>query len=139
MTVHMVKLCVGAEDISDLVHWQGRLQSTYKRVFHTTRMVPKRVPDLLEGGSIYWVIKGQIRVRQPILDVEDFIDDSGIRRCHLMLDPLLVETRLMARRPFQGWRYLQPEDAPTDLPQGLEVDADMPETLRNELLEMGLL
>jgi hypothetical protein len=101
--------------------------------------VPKRVPDLLDGGSIYWVIKGQIRVRQLILDVEDFVDDGGIRRCHLMLDPKRVETRLTARRPFQGWRYLQPEDAPTDLPQGMEVDADMPDTLRNELLEMGLL
>jgi len=115
------------------------LQSRYKRVFHTTRMVPKRVPDLLEGGSIYWVIKRQIRVRQTILDVEEFVDDQGIRRCHLMLDPTLVETRLMARRPFQGWRYLQPSDAPDDMPQGIEVDEDMPEDLRNELMQMGLL
>jgi len=139
MTIHLVKLCVGADDISDLVNWQKHLQSRYKRVFHTTRMVPKRVPDLLEGGSIYWVIKRQIRVRQTILDVGEFVDDQGIRRCHLMLDPTLVETRLMARRPFQGWRYLQPSDAPDDMPQGIEVDEDMPEDLRNELMQMGLL
>ena len=139
MTIHLVKLCVGADDISGLVNWQKHLQSRYKRVFHTTRMVPKRVPDLLEGGSIYWVIKRQIRVRQTILDVEEFVDDQGIRRCHLMLDPTLVETRLMARRPFQGWRYLQPSDAPDDMPQGIEVDEDMPEDLRSELMQMGLL
>jgi hypothetical protein len=102
-------------------------------------MVPKRIPDLLEGGSIYWVIKRQIRVRQQILDVEDFVDGQGIRRCHLVLDPELVHTRLMARRPFQGWRYLQPSDAPPDMPSNIEVDEDMPETLRSELAEMGLL
>lgn len=139
MTIHLVKLCVGADDISDLLNWQTHLQSRFKRVFHTTRMVPKRVPDLLEGGSIYWVIKRQIRVRQSILDVEEFVDDQGIRRCHLILDPTLIETRLMARRPFQGWRYLQPSDAPIDMPQGIEVDEDMPEDLRSELMQMGLL
>ena len=139
MTVHLVKLCVGADDISDLVHWQNSLQRAYSRVFHTTRMVPKRIPDLLEGGSIYWVIKRQIRVRQQIIDVEDFVDGQGIRRCHLVLDPELVHTRLMARRPFQGWRYLQPSDAPPDRPSNIEVDEDMPETLRSELAEMGLL
>ena len=112
MTVHLVKLCVGADDIGDLVSWQNHLQKTYGKVFHTTRMVPKRDADLLEGGSIYWVIKRQIRVRQRIIDIEPFTDGQGIRRCHLHLDPELVHTRLQARRPFQGWRYLPPEDAP---------------------------
>ena len=74
MTIHLVKLCVGADDISDLVNWQSQLQARYKRVFHTTRMVPKRQADLLEGGSLYWVIKRQIRVRQQITDIEEFID-----------------------------------------------------------------
>jgi hypothetical protein len=139
MTIHLVKLCVGADDISDLVDWQKRLQADYRKVFHTTRMVPKRIPDLLEGGSIYWVIKRQIRVRQRITDVEEFIDPQGIRRCHLMLDPELVSTRLQARRPFQGWRYLQPSEAPIDMPSNIEIDEEMPETLRHELTEMGLL
>ena len=78
------------------------LQKTYARVFHTTRMVPRRVPDLLDNGSIYWVIKRQIRVRQQITDIEEFVDDQGIRRCHLHLDPALVLTRLQARRPFRA-------------------------------------
>ena len=139
MTIHLVKLCVGADDISDLVNWQTHLQSRFKRVFHTTRMVPKRVPDLLEGGSIYWVIKRQIRVRQSILDVEEFVDDQGIRRCHLILDPTLIETRLMVRRPFQGWRYLPATDAPEDMPMAAEGDDELPEHLKAELMALGLL
>ena len=139
MTVHLVKLCVGADDISDLVSWQNQLQKTYNRVFHTTRMVPKRQADLLEGGSIYWVIKRQIRVRQLITDIEEFTDGQGIRRCHLHLDPQLVHTRLQARRPFQGWRYLPPADAPIDAPDNVEIDEEMPEELRSELTELGLL
>ncbi len=139
MTVHLVKLCVGADDISDLVSWQTHLQKTYNKVFHTTRMVPKRQADLLEGGSIYWVIKRQIRVRQKITDIEEFTDGQGIRRCHLHLDPELVMTRLQARRPFQGWRYLTPADAPVDAPDNVEIDEEMPEELRSELAELGLL
>lgn len=139
MTVHLVKLCVGADDIGDLVSWQNHLQQTYGKVFHTTRMVPKREADLLEGGSIYWVIKRQIRVRQRIIDIEPFTDGQGIRRCHLHLDPELVHTRLQARRPFQGWRYLPPEDAPVDAPTNIEMDEDMPEELKAELTELGLL
>lgn len=139
MSVNLVKLCVGADDISDLVVWQNRLQASYGKVFHTTRMVPKRQGDLLEGGSLYWVIKRQIRVRQQIIDIEEFVDDQGIRRCHLHLDPELVLTRLQARRPFQGWRYLTREDAPLDAPNNMEVDEDMPEGLRQELTDMGLL
>jgi hypothetical protein len=121
------------------VNWQSQLQARYKRVFHTTRMVPKRQADLLEGGSLYWVIKRQIRVRQQITDIEEFIDGQGIRRCHLHLNPELVHTRLQARRPFQGWRYLTPQDAPVDTPHNIEVDDDMPEDMRSELTELGLL
>ncbi len=139
MTIHLVKLCVGADDISDLVNWQNHLLKTYDRVFHTTRMVPKRQADLLEGGSIYWVIKRQIRVRQQINDIEEFVDGQGIRRCHLHLNPELVHTRLQARRPFQGWRYLTQQDAPVDAPSNIEIDDDMPEEMRHELTEMGLL
>lgn len=139
MTVNLVKLCVGADAIDDLVSWQNHLQKTYGKVFHTTRMVPKREADLLDGGSLYWVIKRQIRVRQKITDIEEFVDGQGIRRCHLHLDPDLIYTRLQARRPFQGWRYLTPEDAPEDAPTNVEIDEDMPEDLKAELTELGLL
>ena len=138
MTVHLVKLCVGAEAIDDLVTWQNRLQASYGKVFHTTRMVPKRQGDLLENGSIYWVIKRQIRVRQPIIDIEEFVDDQGIRRCHLHLDPELVHTRLQARRPFQGWRYLAPGDAPPDLGAARANDSELPLALAQELADIGI-
>lgn len=137
--INLVKLCVGADDIDDLVRWQAHLMATYGKVFHTTRMVPKRQADLLEGGSIYWVIKRQIRVRQRIIDIEEFTDGQGIRRCHLHLDPELVHTRLQARRPFQGWRYLTKQDAPDDAPDNVELDDAMPEEMKQELVELGLL
>ena len=140
MTVHLVKLCVGADDISDLVRWQTRLQKTYNKVFHTTRMVPKRQADLLEGGSIYWVIKRQIRVRQKITDIEEFTDGQGIRRCHLHLDPELVMTTAASAAPVSGLALFDtPADAPVDAPDNVEIDEEMPEELRSELAELGLL
>lgn len=145
MVLHLVKLCVGAEDIADLADWQeGRLAEKRRRkqkpeLAHITRMVPRRGDALLDGGSLYWVIKGSIRVRQRLLDVRAFIDEDGIRRCALVLDPELVLTELQPRRPFQGWRYLKPEDAPRDLPEGVDHGGDMPAEMRAELMELGLL
>lgn len=139
MNLHLIKLAVGADTIDDLQGWQNHLMQTYGKVFNTTRMVPKRLEELLDGGSLYWVIKRKIAVRQTILDIEPFTDNAGIKRCHIHLDPEMVRTRPQGRRPFQGWRYLQGSDAPSDLPKGVEVDADMPEALRAELTDLGLL
>lgn len=139
MTLHLVKLAARAQGIDDLVNWQQHVLASYGQVFHTTRMMPKRSNELLDGGSIYWVIKRKIRVRQEILDIEPFVDDEGIKRCHIMLNPQLVETRLQARRPFQGWRYLPAKDAPADMPSGAEDDDELPEALKAELMALGLL
>lgn len=139
MSLHLLKLCVGAKTITDLEAWQAYLWERHRRVFHTTRMVPKRVHELLDGGSLYWVIAGQIAVRQALLDIEPFTDGEGIRRCHLVLENKLTPTRLMPQRVFQGWRYLQAEKAPKDLPsrgQGLDR---MPEEMHRELSELGLI
>jgi hypothetical protein len=100
-------------------------------------MVPKRADELLDGGSIYWVIKGEIQVRQRLIEIRPFTDDEGIKRCALVLDPDLVETECMPRGPFQGWRYFPAKDAPPDLAAG---DAqDLPPALRKELRALGLL
>ena len=82
---------------------------------HTTRMVLKRADDLIDGGSLYWVIRGQIMCRERILAVTPFVDKDGVGRCYIALDcnPVLVEPR--PYRAFQGWRYLDPKDAPRDL------------------------
>ena len=102
-------------------------------------MVPKRADDLLDGGSLYWVVRGQIMCRERILAVSPFTDKDGIGRCHIALDckPVLVEPR--PYRAFQGWRYLDPKDAPRDLDRVAPGAKRMPEELRRELRDLGLL
>ncbi|MGF1455480.1 MAG: DUF1489 family protein [Alphaproteobacteria bacterium] len=138
MTIHLLKLCVGADSIDDLSRWQkGRLRLVGE-IAHTTRMVPKRRDEVLDGGSIYWVIKGFIQVRQRLVDIRPFTDEAGIGRCDLLMDPELVAVDTVPRRPFQGWRYLKPEDAPADVKPG-SGEAAMPAALKAELRELGLL
>ena len=102
-------------------------------------MVPKRVEELLDGGSLYWVIKGQVAARQRLLDVRPFTDADGIGRCRLLLEPKVIPVAPRPYRPFQGWRYLVAKDAPRDI-DGKGGDlASMPEDMRRELAELGLL
>ena len=145
MPLHIVKLCVGAESICDLESWIAVRLEDQRRAGqvaeqrHTTRMVPKRRDELLDGGSLFWVIKGHIAVRQNLLDVRPFTDEAGIGRCHLVLEPTLVEVDPRPRKPFQGWRYLDAADAPGDLGTDLPQWAAFPEPLRRELRELGLI
>jgi len=144
LTVHLIKLCVGVSEPEELEAWQAHRVAEKKaagippEVLHITRMVPKRAEELLDGGSLFWVMKGEIRARQTLLDVRDFRDDEGIRRCALVLDPEVVRTQRRGRRPFQGWRYLKTEDAPSDVRLGAD-EAEMPEEMRAELEKLGLL
>ncbi len=101
-------------------------------------MWPKRAAEILDGGSLYWVIKGAIQVRQRITALEEVIGHDGIRRCRIVLDPQIILTRKAARRPFQGWRYLDPNDSPPDLPHGRHGDDDLPEALSAELSQIGI-
>ncbi|MGF6171904.1 DUF1489 family protein [Ensifer sp. 4252] len=145
MSLHLIKLCVGAESIEDLREWVSRKALTAiaaglePHSYHTTRMVPKRTDELLEGGSLYWVIKGQVQARQPLIGIETFTDGEGIGRCNLLLGPEVVETELQPRRAFQGWRYLKANEAPRDLASLSGDGAEMPLELRRELAELGLL
>jgi hypothetical protein len=145
MALHLVKLCVGAESIADLESWieerlaQMRRRGETPEQFHTTRMVPKRTAELLDGGSLYWVIKGQVACRQEIADIRPFIDAQGVSRCNLVLTPKVVPVAPRRARPFQGWRYLPAHEAPADLSGGLGEVAEMPDALRRELRELGLL
>ncbi len=147
MALHLVKLCVGAESIEDLRAWQAeRLAIRRKagekrpRIFHRTFQTPKRRSDLLDGGSLYWVIKGVIQVRQPLADITDGKRDDGTPCCLLILEKDLVPVRPTPRRPFQGWRYLDAADVPPDLDGKSAGDvAAMPAKLRKELADLGLL
>lgn len=145
MALHLVKLCVGAESIAEHEAWiRERLAAQAARgetpeQRHTTRMVPKRVAEILDGGSLYWVIKGQIASRQDVIDIRPFTDGEGVSRCHLVLKPEVVPVAPRRMRPFQGWRYLPAHEAPPDLTGGLGEAAEMPDELRRELRALGLL
>lgn len=140
MTLHIVKLSVGVDSIEDLANWQSQRLAALNRLFHTTRMVPKRQSDVLDGGSIYWVIRGVIQARQSIIGFEEGQKEDGTRCCLILLDPELVAVRPTPRRAFQGWRYLEAEDAPSDLDRaGAAGLAEMPPTMRRELAELCLI
>ena len=138
MALNMVKLCVGVSEIQQLADFQQRRLKENRRIFHVTRMVPRRQKELLDGGSLYWVMRGKILVRQNLTDIEEFTDPEGIRRCRLMLNTELVPVRPVPRRAFQGWRYLKQEDAPPDLTKA-ERQGDIPPEMRAELIDLGLL
>ncbi|MBO9396347.1 DUF1489 domain-containing protein [Shimia sp. R9_2] len=140
-SVHLVKLSVGSETPETLAAWQEanahRFPDGLPR--HVTRMWPKREAEILNGGSIYWVIKGAIQCRQKIIRLDEVIGSDGIRRCAIVLDPQVHLTQAALKRPFQGWRYLKPEDAPADLPEGRENDDVLPDDLNRALAEIGVL
>lgn len=145
MPLHLLKLCVGATSISDLAAWVGArrahalaLGQNFEQK-HTTRMMPKRADEIIAGGSLYWVIKGQIAARQLLLDIRPFTGDDGISRCDLVLDPAIVPVAGRVCRPFQGWRYLADADAPRDLAALAEGASALPEEMRRELRSLGLL
>lgn len=146
MALHLVKLCVGADSIEDLADWQaGRLQAQKKakqppRLFHTTFQAPKKQTELLDGGSLYWVIKGIIQARQKLVGFEAGQKDDGSPCCLLMLDPQIFPVRPVPRRAFQGWRYLDAKDAPKDLKSGLRDGlTEMPPKMRKDLADLGLI
>lgn len=118
--LHLIKLAVGVEDYAHLSQLQATRMADnaaaglgpYPR--HVTRQRPRRASELLDGGSIYWVVKGVIRARQHIRALEDVIDADGVSRCAIVLEADLRPTQAKPHRAFQGWRYLDPAKAPKD-------------------------
>ncbi|HUW74922.1 MAG TPA: DUF1489 domain-containing protein [Methyloceanibacter sp.] len=145
MTVHLVKLCVGVETVQDLRDWQAERLKMLARagetpeLRHPTRQTPRRRHELLAGGSLYWVIKGLVLVRQRIVDLKEATKDDGTPCCAIILDPELVPTRPHPRRAFQGWRYLEAADAPADDRMPEDAADDMPPGMREELRELRLI
>ncbi|MCP9630372.1 DUF1489 domain-containing protein [Rhodopseudomonas palustris] len=145
MALHMIKLAVGCDSVKELtsrVAERARLakaQGLPRQHVHVTRMVPKRDAELLDGGSLYWVIRGEIAARTRLIGIEPFRDSEGIARCRLIMEPKVVPVSPRPMRPFQGWRYLTAADAPPDLGKAAESIAAMPEPMRRELRELGLL
>ena len=145
MPLHLIKLCVGCDSVADLEDWiKQKLKEKKRRGqrpehIHTTRMVPKRAEELTSGGSLYWVIRGQIMCREKIADIRPFVDKEGVGRCRVVLVPKVILVEPRPYRAFQGWRYLDPKDAPRDLDRAAPGARAMPEDMRRELRQLGLL
>jgi hypothetical protein len=146
MPIHLVKLAVGCDSVKQLKLWVAeRMQTAKKRGLprhhiHVTRMTPKRTDELLAGGSLYWVIRGEIAAREKIIAIEPFRDRDGIGRCRVVMQPRVIAVAPRPMRPFQGWRYFTEDAAPPDLGKTTAASvAAMPEPMRRELRDLGLL
>jgi hypothetical protein len=142
--LNMIKLCVGCDSVADLEDWVAQKLKEKKRRrqkpehIHTTRMSPKRADELI-GGSLYWVIRGQVSCRERIVDLRQTTGKDGIRRCQIVMDGKIVPVEPRPYRAFQGWRYYDAKDAPRDLSRAGRGLLRMPEPMRRELRELGLL
>lgn len=142
MTIHLIKLSVGSENFADLAAWQKQHLKHMKEkgkkpeLIHVTRHMPKRAEEVLDGGSIYWVIKGWIVARQKMLELRP-MKRNGVPHCGLIYDKKMIPVEGRQRRAFQGWRYLDPKDASPDM-IGRDGDNALPEALRQELKALGL-
>lgn len=139
--VHLIKLSVGTESVAGLAEWQAtkRAQTEDGLPRHVTRMWPKREAEILNGGSIFWVIKGVIQCRQPILRLDEYQSADGIRRCAIVCQPGLIRVAATPKRAFQGWRYLAADVAPPDLGEVRDGEEDIPAALSAQLAEIGVL
>jgi len=143
MTVHLIKLCVGVESPDALDAEQAGQAARAERAtgrrfaWHVTRRTPRRASELLDGGSLYWVMNGAIRARQRLLDIRETTDSEGKPACVLELAPAVIPVQARPHRPFQGWRYLQPDKAPPDSADDGGDESALPEAILAEIAERG--
>src|SRR6201996_376167 len=141
--LHLIKLCVGVDTLQELADWQKkrlkekRAKGQKPELMHITRQFPKRAEELLDGGSLYWVIKGQIAARQKLLELRP-LTRNGVPHCGLVYDKKLVPVMRRARSAFQGWRYFDAKDVPADVGT-VKGAKGLPEKLQQELAALGLL
>ena len=133
MTIHLKKLAVGISSIEELFERQKDIASRYGEIIHITRNRPQRALDLIDGGSMYWVIKRQVKVRQRILAVKELISNDGKKSAGIVLENKLVKVRPTPMKPFQGWRYYNVEEIPPDIDDDVFSD-----DFNNELSKLGL-
>ena len=141
--VNLIKLCVGAQNVSDLYNWQKNriiYQKNLKNpaTFFITRMRPKREAEILNGGSIFWVFKGLILARQKIIGFDNFMSEDNISRCKVILDRKIILTDAYHKKPFQGWRYFSQQEAPKDREIYSNEKTQLPLKIEKELSELGI-
>lgn len=140
--LHLIKLSVGTKDVAQMERGQAQRALGPEGLRHVTRMTPRRAPEILQGGSIYWVVAGILRVRQRIVAIEPVRRADGSAATALILEPGLVAVRPRPVKAFQGWRYLAADDAPADLAEGeagTEGIEELPPKMRRALMDLGLL
>ncbi len=137
--VHILKLAVGIRDIAHLRHVQSVRQAATPPLRHQTRNGPRRKDEIIQDGSIYWVISGAVLVRQRVLDITEDQWDDGSRCAGLVLDPALIQVEGRPVKAFQGWRYLEAADAPADLTEADFAPEAMPPALRQQLRALCLI
>jgi hypothetical protein len=139
--LHVAKLAVGVRDIDHLRALQADRLRTQPPLRHRTRNFPRRRNEVLDGGSLYWVIGGSMLARQRIADIVEDERDDKTPCTSFLLDPALVPLIGRATRPFQGWRYLNPEAAPADLDADIPVMGveALPAVLKRELRALCLI
>ena len=140
--VNLIKLCVGIETVDELkarqISFDEKNKTKLKNRTHVTRMWPKRGEEILNGGSLYWVIKGFVQARQKIIGLEEIIGKDNIRRCAIVLESEIFLTTSVRKRPFQGWRYLNPIDTPLDLNKVNLDEGSLPNELAIALADIGV-
>ena len=139
MTVHLKKLSVGSVSLDSMREWQTRHLKAGHPIIHPTRNWPRRREELLDGGSIYWIIKGQMQARQKIDDLIELTGPDGVVRCGILLDPQIIPVWPRKERIFQGWRYLEVANIPDDIPADASDGEALPIELAAELRDLGLL
>ena len=139
MALNLIKLCVGVSEIEEMESWVRLAQGGHDTLDHVTRMFPRRKEEILPGGSLYWVIRGMIMCRQPIVALDPIRGDDGIERCRIVFAPEIIRVRPTPRRAFQGWRYLVEADVPPDLKSGELAAGNIPDDMRRELAALGLI
>ena len=133
MALHLIKLCVGVSEVEEMQSWAKIAKKSQEDCDHVTRMFPRRRDEILDGGSLFWVIRGLILCRQPIADLQEIVGSDGIKRCRILFKPQIILVRPTPRRAFQGWRYLVQDDTPADLPRGEKV-GDISDQMRRDLV-----
>lgn len=139
MALHLIKLAVGVGDFAELRRLQKLRRKERGRYCFLTRNMPRRTEEVLDGGSIYWVIKGHVQARQRLLRFVPVVSEDGDRHCAVVYDKELVATLWQPKRAFQGWRYLMAKDAPPDRPAYVASDDDLPAQMAQELRSLGLI
>lgn len=145
MVLHIIKLCVGVSSIEHLAELDNedlkrrRRERKKPELVFRTRQMPKRAAEIVPGGSVYWVIKGIVQVRQPLLELRPVKDADGLAACDMVFAKELIAVRPVPRRAFQGWRYLEAADAPPDLGGDAKAIAQIPDGMRRELMALGLI